>query len=489
MTTTAVLSPSSVVMRAARGSDGVALARLAAPRLQAPRRAARSSSPRSTARSPPRSSSTAASSTPTRSRPPPPSSRCSSCTRAGPPPARPPRPGRAAAPAPRATCAGGVSPTTTSPHPSRPARPLPARRPARPAGRSGPGSGSSTSSGARRTSRSASSSRPFPPFLSAGARFGFAGAAMLAFLAVAPRRRRAAPDARGAALLPRGRHAADGRERGRQRRRGRGPVEHGRAADRLRAAVGDPLPARARRPRRGAQRRRGARRLRRRRAAAPARRADRRRVAAGLLACVGAAAMWAGGSVASPRLALPRDPFVSGAWQMLLGGAVCALTGALAGEFGDLHPAEFSTRSVARARLPGRVRLLARLHRLRLAAAERTGLQGRHLRLRQPGRGDRARLGDPRRGGHPLTFAGAAIIVASVAAVVRMERAARTLVEFRIAPLRGRSDRGYGRSICDDSRTARSAAGGGPCASPPSSLSSSPSLPCPPQPAPRRAEH
>jgi hypothetical protein len=30
MTTTAVLSPSSVVMRAARGSDGVALARLAA---------------------------------------------------------------------------------------------------------------------------------------------------------------------------------------------------------------------------------------------------------------------------------------------------------------------------------------------------------------------------------------------------------------------------------------------------------------------------
>ena len=67
----------------------------------------------------------------------------------------------------------------------------------------------------------------------------------------------------------------------------------------------------------------------------------------GLLAVVGAAAMWAGGSVASPRLALPRDPFVSGAWQMLLGGGVCVLTGALAGEFGDLRPAEFSFRSAA----------------------------------------------------------------------------------------------------------------------------------------------
>ena len=41
-----------------------------------------------------------------------------------------------------------------------------------------------------------------------------------------------------------------------------------------------------------------------------------------LLTCVAAAAMWAGGSVASTRLTLPRDPFVSGEWQMLLGGGV-----------------------------------------------------------------------------------------------------------------------------------------------------------------------
>jgi drug/metabolite transporter (DMT)-like permease len=66
-----------------------------------------------------------------------------------------------------------------------------------------------------------------------------------------------------------------------------------------------------------------------------------------LLTVVVAAMMWAGGSVASPRVRLPRDPFVSGAWQMLLGGGVCALTGAAVGEFGDLHPAEFSARSLA----------------------------------------------------------------------------------------------------------------------------------------------
>jgi len=65
-----------------------------------------------------------------------------------------------------------------------------------------------------------------------------------------------------------------------------------------------------------------------------------------LLTCVAAAAMWAGGSVASTRLALPGDPFVSGGWQMLLGGGVCLLTGALVGELGDFQPAQFSSRSL-----------------------------------------------------------------------------------------------------------------------------------------------
>jgi drug/metabolite transporter (DMT)-like permease len=65
----------------------------------------------------------------------------------------------------------------------------------------------------------------------------------------------------------------------------------------------------------------------------------------GLLAVVGAAAMWAGGSVASPRLPLPRDPFVSGAWQMLLGGIVCVLTGFATGEISGLKVEEFSFKS------------------------------------------------------------------------------------------------------------------------------------------------
>jgi drug/metabolite transporter (DMT)-like permease len=65
-----------------------------------------------------------------------------------------------------------------------------------------------------------------------------------------------------------------------------------------------------------------------------------------LLTVVAAAAMWAGGSVASPRLRLPPDPFVSGAWQMLLGGGVCLLTAALTGEIGDFQPAELSARSL-----------------------------------------------------------------------------------------------------------------------------------------------
>ena len=66
---------------------------------------------------------------------------------------------------------------------------------------------------------------------------------------------------------------------------------------------------------------------------------------AGLLACVGAAVMWASGSFASPRLTLPRDPLVSVGWQMLLGGLVILVVGLGAGEAGDVH--SFSLRSVA----------------------------------------------------------------------------------------------------------------------------------------------
>lgn len=66
----------------------------------------------------------------------------------------------------------------------------------------------------------------------------------------------------------------------------------------------------------------------------------------GLLACIGAAVMWACGSFASPRISLPRDPFVSTAWQSLLGGLIVVAAGLVAGETGDVHFAEFSTRSI-----------------------------------------------------------------------------------------------------------------------------------------------
>ena len=66
----------------------------------------------------------------------------------------------------------------------------------------------------------------------------------------------------------------------------------------------------------------------------------------GLLACVIAAAMWASGSFASPRLSLPRDPLVSTGWQLLLGGLVISVVGLVAGEAGDVDFAAFSARSV-----------------------------------------------------------------------------------------------------------------------------------------------
>ena len=66
----------------------------------------------------------------------------------------------------------------------------------------------------------------------------------------------------------------------------------------------------------------------------------------GLLACVGAALMWASGSFASPRLALPRDPLSSVGWQMLLGGLAIVAVGLAIGEGGDVDVDAFSARSL-----------------------------------------------------------------------------------------------------------------------------------------------
>ena len=66
----------------------------------------------------------------------------------------------------------------------------------------------------------------------------------------------------------------------------------------------------------------------------------------GLAACVAAAVMWASGSFASPRLQLPRDGLVSTGWQMLLGGVVIVVAGLVAGEAPQVDPGAFSLRSV-----------------------------------------------------------------------------------------------------------------------------------------------
>jgi drug/metabolite transporter (DMT)-like permease len=67
----------------------------------------------------------------------------------------------------------------------------------------------------------------------------------------------------------------------------------------------------------------------------------------GLAAVVVAAVMWATGSFASPKLSLPRDGLVSTGWQMLLGGIVILVVGLIAGEANDVHVSEFSARSIA----------------------------------------------------------------------------------------------------------------------------------------------
>jgi drug/metabolite transporter (DMT)-like permease len=66
----------------------------------------------------------------------------------------------------------------------------------------------------------------------------------------------------------------------------------------------------------------------------------------GMLGVLAAAAMWASGTFASPRTDLPGDPFVSTGWQMLLGGLICCAAGLAAGELPDVEPSAFSGDSL-----------------------------------------------------------------------------------------------------------------------------------------------
>ncbi|HEY1276028.1 MAG TPA: EamA family transporter [Thermoleophilaceae bacterium] len=66
----------------------------------------------------------------------------------------------------------------------------------------------------------------------------------------------------------------------------------------------------------------------------------------GVLVIVCAAMLWATGSFYSRRVPLPPDVLGSTAWQMLFGGGGMVVVGLVAGEAGDVHAGEFSTKSI-----------------------------------------------------------------------------------------------------------------------------------------------
>ena len=66
----------------------------------------------------------------------------------------------------------------------------------------------------------------------------------------------------------------------------------------------------------------------------------------GGLVVLGASVSWAAGSIYARKARLPRSLFLSTAMQMIVGGVVLSLVAAIAGEGGQLHLSEFSTKSI-----------------------------------------------------------------------------------------------------------------------------------------------
>ena len=65
----------------------------------------------------------------------------------------------------------------------------------------------------------------------------------------------------------------------------------------------------------------------------------------GVLIILGAAAMWALGTIMARRVTLPSSPALASGMQLLCGGAVLLMLAAAAGEFSSLRLAEISARS------------------------------------------------------------------------------------------------------------------------------------------------
>src|SRR4051812_6142666 len=66
-----------------------------------------------------------------------------------------------------------------------------------------------------------------------------------------------------------------------------------------------------------------------------------------MLVVVAAAACWATGSYYGRRWSLPGDTMLSTSLQMVTSGAIMVVVGAAFGEFGDVDPSGFSTKSIA----------------------------------------------------------------------------------------------------------------------------------------------
>ena len=103
-----------------------------------------------------------------------------------------------------------------------------------------------------------------------------------------------------------------------------------------------------------------------------------------------AALSWAIGSLLVTLRPVPADPLTLTTVEMAAGGWCCwpapPRTASSPGSRPATHP-----RGLVRAGLPGGVRLADRLHRVRLAARQRAGLDRVHLRVREPGGGGAAR--------------------------------------------------------------------------------------------------
>ena len=67
--------------------------------------------------------------------------------------------------------------------------------------------------------------------------------------------------------------------------------------------------------------------------------------ALGVFIILGAAAMWALGTIMAGRVTIPSSPALASGMQLLCGGAALLALSAAAGEFGSLHLAQISTRS------------------------------------------------------------------------------------------------------------------------------------------------